>query len=457
MPTMRSGPPAVVAPEASACHPGVARVGRGRGAAYTRGVTGGPPPGGCAGAGPRRTVGRVEVVERARHVVDRCRGVSTWVLDAVLATFFVVFGLVSASTTPPDGEVYDPLDWRAYVLVVVITAPYYLRRHIPLTVFCTSAVALVAYTALGYYEGGLPTIVLVGMYTVGAYSTPRRIAIACAVMVVSLVVLLVEDTDDLGPAGFAANLAFFSVAVLFGWTVQTRRLRLAEAEERARILEREQAEERARAIADERLRIAQELHDVVAHSMSVIAVQAGVGLYVADRDAAEAKRALETISATSRSTLTELRRLLGVLREDGSEASRAPAPGLGDLERLAREVTDAGVPVELRVEGPLDEVPPGVDLTGYRIVQEALTNVLKHAGPTHAVVEVAVEDGTVGIEVRDDGRGVDGRSSGGGHGLLGMAERVAVYGGALETGPRPGGGFRVRAELPYAGSLEGAR
>ncbi len=227
-------------------------------------------------------------------------------------------------------------------------------------------------------------------------------------------------------------------------------MRLAEAEERAEILEREQEEERARAIADERLHIAQELHDVVAHSMSVIAVQAGVGMHVADTDAAEAKKALENISMTSRSTLAELRRLLGVLRDDGSGAAYAPAPGLGDLDKLARELSDAGVPVEIEVEGSIKDVPPGVDFTGYRIVQEALTNVLKHAGPSTARVAVQHRPGALHIEVSDDGRGVNGRSTGTGHGLLGMRERVAVYGGTLDAGPVAGGGFRVAADLPYA-------
>jgi signal transduction histidine kinase len=393
----------------------------------------------------------VQVVSTAQRAWAWGKSLSPWVLDAVMATFFVIFGFVGATTAPPsDDRIYEALDWRAYLLILAITLPYYFRRRFPLSVFVISAIGIVVYSILGFYEGGLPSVVLVGMYTVGAYSTPRRIVVGFSVMMAALVAILIAETEALGVAGFAANVAFFSVALLFGWTVQTRRLRLAEAEERAAILEREQEEERARAIADERLRIAQELHDVVAHSMSVIAVQAGVGMHVADTDAAEAKRALENISATSRSTLTELRRLLDVLRDDGSGAAYAPAPGLGDLDKLAREVTEAGVPVEVQVDGQLDEVPPGVDLTSYRIVQEALTNVLKHAGPSSAVVRVSNDTGTLHIEVVDDGRGVNGRSTGGGHGLVGMRERVAVYGGTLQAGPTAGGGFRVHAELPYA-------
>jgi signal transduction histidine kinase len=266
---------------------------------------------------------------------------------------------------------------------------------------------------------------------------------------VGLVALLLLDAPGYAVSDMIANSAIFGVAVLFGWNVQSRRLRLAALEERAEALEREQEEESRRAVADERLRIAQELHDVVAHSMSVIAVQAGAGMHVVDKDPAEAKKALENISATSRSTLTELRRLLGVLRDDGEGAAYAPTPGLAELDRLTSEMESAGVEVEVSLDGDLGRVPPGVDFTGYRIVQEALTNVLKHAGPARAEVKVGSGEGTLRIEVIDDGRGVNGRSDGAGHGLVGMRERVAVYGGTLDAGPRSGGGFRVAAELPY--------
>jgi len=214
------------------------------------------------------------------------------------------------------------------------------------------------------------------------------------------------------------------------------------------LLERESEEEAKRAVADERLRIAQELHDVVAHSMGVIAVQAGVGAHVIDDDPAEAKRSLEAIATTSRGTLVEIRRLLGVLRSDG-DAAYQPAPGLADLDRLVADVGGAGLDVALCIDGERGDVPPGVDLTAYRIVQEALTNVLKHAGPAHTTVTVGYEPGALRLEIADDGRGVNGRASQGGHGLLGMRERVGVYGGSLQAGPAQGGGFRVVARLPY--------
>jgi signal transduction histidine kinase len=254
---------------------------------------------------------------------------------------------------------------------------------------------------------------------------------------------------------------------MFGLNLKNRKARIEALEERAQALEREKEEGARLAVADERLHIARELHDVVAHSMGVIAVQASVGEHVIDENPAEAKRALEAISGVSRSTLAEIRRMLGVLRETedtsgaGLTPAYAPAPGLDDLDRLVREVDGAGVPVTVAYDGERVELPRGVDLTAYRIVQEALTNVMKHAGPASATVRVRYEPGVLALEVVDDGRGVNGRAESraegrgdgpvgrGGHGLLGMRERVAVYGGTLDAGPKAGGGFRVAVRLPY--------
>jgi signal transduction histidine kinase len=236
--------------------------------------------------------------------------------------------------------------------------------------------------------------------------------------------------------------------------MRNRRLYSEQLEERAAALERDREEQARRAVADERLHIARELHDVVAHSMGVIAVQASVGEHVIDDNPAEAKRALEAISGVSRSTLAEIRRMLGVLRETdddtGASPAYAPAPGLDDLERLVGEVDRAGVRVAVAYEGERVELPRGVDLTAYRIVQEALTNVMKHAGPAAAEVKVSYAPGELDLEIIDDGRGINGRADGRrGHGLLGMRERVAVYGGTIDAGPKPGGGFRVAVRLPY--------
>jgi signal transduction histidine kinase len=283
---------------------------------------------------------------------------------------------------------------------------------------------------------------------VGSYCEGRKSAIGLGSILLGVLVVGVVGIPDATSANVALTGAFYTAAYAIGTAMRNRRLYMQQLEERAVALERERDEEAQRAVADERLRIAQDLHDVVAHSMGVIAVQAGVGAHVIDTDPAEAKKSLEAIAHTSRTTLTELRRMLGVLRDD-SGASYAPAPGLADLDRLVRDVVTAGLPVDVAFDGARTEIPPGVDFTAYRIVQEALTNVLKHAGPAHARVVIGYEPSVVRIEVVDDGRGVNGRASEGGHGLMGMRERVSVYGGSFDAGPAPGGGFRVAVRLPY--------
>jgi signal transduction histidine kinase len=266
--------------------------------------------------------------------------------------------------------------------------------------------------------------------------------------------------NQLTPGRFQAptvlsNALLIAAVWLLGHFVGVRRLYVLELEERTAELEQAREELARRAVTEERLRLARELHDVVAHAMSVIAVQSGVGAHVADTQPEEAARALAAIEATSRAALEELRRLLGVLREeDEPQGDLAPVPGLADLEGLLAELAKAGLAVKLQVNGTRPPLPAGVDLSAYRIVQEALTNVVKHAGPTRAQVVVDFRDHDVRVEVTDDGRGAvtsvsDGRA-GTGHGLIGMRERVQAFGGDLEVGPRPDGGFRVAARLPLA-------
>jgi signal transduction histidine kinase len=248
-------------------------------------------------------------------------------------------------------------------------------------------------------------------------------------------------------------MGILAVAWMLGHFVGDRQVYAAQLEERTAELEQAREELARRAVVEERLRLARELHDVVAHAMSVIAVQSGVGAHVANTQPKEARRSLAAIEATSRAALEELRRLLGVLRqEDEPQGALAPVPGLADLEGLLAEVAKAGLAVKLQVNGTRPPLPAGVDLSAYRIVQEALTNVVKHAGPARAQVTIRYRDHDVTVEVIDDGRGAvtsasDGRV-GTGHGLIGMRERVQAFGGDLEVGPRPGGGFRVAARLP---------
>lgn len=257
------------------------------------------------------------------------------------------------------------------------------------------------------------------------------------------------------PQGDWTDLFSVIPAVGFAWGVgyayENHRRRTAELEERAARLEREQATEARAAVAEERARIAREMHDVVAHSLSVMVVQAEAAEAMLEVDPQRAQRPLSAVQDTGREALTDLRRMLGALRAtDEGAPSLAPQPGLAGLDALAEHVRDAGLPVEVRIEGEPRPLPAGIDLSAFRIVQEGLTNVLKHAGPARAEVLVRYDPDAVNLEVTDDGRGSGGDRENGGHGLVGMRERVAVYGGELRAGPRPAPerGFALSARLP---------
>ena len=368
-----------------------------------------------------------------------------WRVDAVLATLFVITALVTTNRTDP---VYEPRDGRAVALILAATLPYFFRRLAPLAVLVVSVSATGALFLEGYDAGALPFLVAVGIYTVGAYRPAREVVAAVVFQNAVLLAMLVGDSPRFDVPEFATTVPVYLATMLVGWTMQSRRLR-------EDALEREQGEAALRAAADERLRIAQELHDVIGHSLGVIAVQAGVGMHLIDTDPAEAKRALEHISRTSRTSLAEIRRLLGLVRSGDATANYAPTPTLDDLTRLADEVSAAGLHVDLDVAPDARDLPPGVELAAYRIVQEALTNARKHSrGARHATVRVDVARGTLEVVVTDDGVTSNGSSRGiganaSGHGLIGMRERVAVYGGSLDAGPTEGGGYRVTATLPY--------
>jgi signal transduction histidine kinase len=383
--------------------------------------------------------------ERLSH---RLRAANPWVIDSLLATTFLVIVLVGHFNTTGNAVKYHDPNVLSVLLAIGVAVPYYFRRHAPLAVLLISEGCLIALAVGDYRTGVAPVVLLVGLYTVASWCDVRDRAVGAVAIVVGLTVVAVVGIPGVSETRVASNLVTFAAAYLFGSTIRNRRLYNEQLEARASALERERKEETSRALAEERLRIAQELHDVVAHSMGVIAVQAGVGAHVIDAQPGEAKKALDAISHTSRSTLVEIRRMLSVLREDEG-APYVPAPGLADLHRLVRDVASAGLHAEVRVEGTTTKLPPGVDFTAYRIVQEALTNVLKHAGQATATVIIRYEGTAVQLEILDDGRGVNGGATPGGHGVVGMRERVGVYGGSFEAGPRTGGGFRVAVRLPY--------
>jgi signal transduction histidine kinase len=234
-----------------------------------------------------------------------------------------------------------------------------------------------------------------------------------------------------------------------GFTLGRKFAEANEAKERATRAEREREARARAAVADERARIARELHDVVGHSVSVMTVQASGVRRLLRPEQEREREALLIVERTGREALAEMRRMVGVLRRPEEAPALAPQPSLEHVDRLVEQTREAGLPVELRVEGEATELPAGVDLTAYRLVQEGLTNALKHARATRAEVVVNYGDSQIEVMVLDDGSGV-GNGDGGGHGLVGMRERVSVYGGELDAGPRPGGGFRLRARLPLA-------
>jgi len=295
--------------------------------------------------------------------------------------------------------------------------------------------------------------VVVALYTV-ATSCPWPISAwaAAVVVVLNTAVLLAWQLF----AGGVQQDAFPALLLLAGsWlvgdNVRTRRAYTAELEERALRLEREREERAVRAVAEERARISRELHDMIAHHVSVIAVQAGAASEEATTD--PAREALEVIQQTSRQVLAELRSMLEVQSSDKAGPGLAPQPSLREVDQLVDQSRMAGLPVELVITGERRELPAIVDLAAYRIVQEALTNTRTHAGPAHARVELRYAEDALALEVTDDGRAAAGQlgNGGGGRGLVGMRERVAMVGGRLEVGPRPGGGFRVAAVLPLDG------
>ena len=378
------------------------------------------------------------------------------VWDALLALALGVVSLVGLLTIDPEmtSESNREVDVLGVVLAVAIWCAVALRRRNPEAVTWVVTALILSYWVLDYVDSGVTIAMLLMLYTLAAHvDRPRSLQIGLAVglaLVAVMVAGVVVDDEDLPPVAVVANTVIFATAWTIGDSVRNRSAYLAEVEARADRAEREREIAAQQAVQEERVRIARELHDVVAHSVSVMVVQAGAGRRVLDRNPEQAAEALAVIESTGRNALDELRRLLGVLRHEDGVPTIVPQPTAGDLTALVEQWRDAGMDVELDAEDEPPELPAGVGLTVYRIVQEALTNVMKHAGPARAHVTVRYDD-DVHIEVTDDGRGgrphdADVPSSG--QGLIGMRERVELFGGTLAIGPRPGGGYRVRATIP---------
>jgi signal transduction histidine kinase len=385
----------------------------------------------------------------------RLRAAGPWVLDGILALAAAGFGLVTLASILPAGP-WTPRTVTAYVLVVAHTLPIAVRRRFPLPALAWGLATGLAFAALRLNLVSLGVAILVYVYTVAARCR-RPVSLAgLAATEAMLTLVWMARPRTVGDGGtLLLDCLIVAAAWWLGDGARRRHEAAVIAEERAAELERAREELARRAVSEERLRIARELHDIVAHGMSIIAVQSGVGAHVLDSQPEEARKALSAIEVTSRQALVEMRRLLGVLRQEAEpRGSLAPAPGLAEIDGLAAEVAKAGVRVEVHIEGSRPDLPLGLDLSAYRIVQEALTNVVKHAGPASARVHIRYGGGEVAIEVLDDGLGAAAAATGDagapqvGHGVVGMRERAALYGGALEAGPLAGGGFRVAARLP---------
>ena len=289
---------------------------------------------------------------------------------------------------------------------------------------------------------------LLALYSIAAYGEERRAVVAG---VTAGVVILAVDILRLGAGAHPENIIptwVFCAAIWFvGRTIHRSQMQAAQLRDLAAQLEVEREKKAQTAVSEERSRIAREMHDVVAHSVSVMVVQSQAAQRLLEGEQKAARQALRSIETTGRQALSEMRRLLGVVRRTDAELALAPQPGLGRLGDLIEQMREAGMPVELRVEGEAVSLPPGVDLSAYRVVQEALTNTLKHAGPAHADVVIHYRDDELEVEIKDDGAG-NGKGGGSKQGLIGMRERVALYGGTLESGKKAGGGYVVRARLP---------
>ncbi|WP_100588322.1 sensor histidine kinase [Kitasatospora sp. CB02891] len=388
------------------------------------------------------------------------------VVDSAWALIVLVFGvLVAAEQVDVNGNrVTGPQLWAGLAIAAVLPGLMVVRRRWP-DVTTAAAVVLGLSQIAGRIEPGLSSVAyLVFAYTGAAFGRAwtSRLALAASLAAGPLTVWRLVPSPDSANDTLTKRVVLsalmttpFVLCWAWGRLTRVRRAYLVELEDRAARLERERDAQAQVAVAAERARIARELHDVVAHNVSVMIVQADGAAYVMDTSPQQTKEALGTIASTGRQALAEMRRLLGVLRTADTTGEYVPQPGVEELPELLEQVRTAGLPVEFTATGEVRELPRGLELTVYRIVQEALTNVRKHGGPgASAQVTVDFRDGDLEVLVEDDGRGstreqlTAGGADGLGHGLIGMRERVGMVSGSLDVGPRPGGGFRIRAVLP---------
>jgi signal transduction histidine kinase len=370
-----------------------------------------------------------------------------------------VVAIVSAvDVAVHHGEVGAPSmpTWLAVPAVALVILPLLARRRFR---FAAPAATLLLAASLSFVDGRL-MVVTIGTYAAGVgaafllgnLNDPMRAWTGLAIAAGGVAVIVAND-----PQHAVDELVFtpigFGLAWLVGFALRDRVVRADAAEDRAARLEQEREADALRAVVEERTRIARELHDIVGHSVSVMTVQTSGVRRLLRPEQQQEREALLAVEQTGREALAEMRRVVGALRDPEEGPALAPRPSLSRVDKLVAQAREAGLPVDLEVEGEPVPLPAGVDLAAYRLVQEGLTNAIKHAAARHAEVRVRYDRDHLEVEVCDDGRGAggaDSAASGGGQGLVGLRERVSIYGGELEAGPRAEGGFRLRARLPVA-------
>jgi signal transduction histidine kinase len=392
----------------------------------------------------------VSTADRPTVVDGRWLAAAPAYLVPLAVAVLQVMGTVGAATSRDET---GDLDVFTFVLLLVGPAMLLARRRAPVPVLLGVLAVTLGYFALDYPHGPVVVSVIVAFFAAvtGGHRLVAWVAGGVGFVAFLLILWAVDDRDAAALAAAAGATAGWLVVVLVvAEIVRLRSDRIAD-EVRAR---EEEAQRRA---GEERMRIAREIHDVLAHNISLINVQAGVALHLIDEQPAQARTALTAIKDASKDALRELRSVLGVLRQVDEEAPLEPAPGLRDLDGLVARAGTAGLEVRVERNGTARALPPEVDVAAFRIVQEALTNVTRHAGPASATVRVGYGGDDVTVQIDDDGRGAAaaataGPGTGSGQGIAGMRERARSLGGDLEAGPRPGGGFRVRARLPVDGA-----
>jgi signal transduction histidine kinase len=370
---------------------------------------------------------------------------------AVSVALFQLLGTSRAAGNQPGARLLGDPDGLGYLLLTAAGLALLVRRRWPVAVFLTTMAISLVYYAAGYPDGPASIGLFVAIYTLTAQGDGRRSLqiVAAGIVVLAVGWLSVADLQSFNPAGWVFfRIGTAVMAAALGESVRGRRVLAAEAEERAVRAEQTKEEEARRRVDAERLRIAREVHDTVAHAIAVINVQAGVTAHVLDKRPEQARETLVTIEQTSARALGELRTTLGMLRD--ADDRRAPTPGLGQVEELVGMAREAGLDVKLEVASPARELPSATDQAAYRILQESITNAIRHAGPARVTVSLTYGPDDLELRVADDGRGPRdaGDRAARGQGIVGMRERAALLGGELTAGPRPGGGFQVRASLP---------